>query len=77
VGGVNERGRCHRCERWIEADSPSDSLCAACYESAALSVPYDGGEAVFTPEEWTDITLDAELEQYLDSGRENRTEEQS
>jgi hypothetical protein len=69
VGGVNDRGRCHRCERWIEADSPSDELCTACYESAALSVPFDGGQAVFTPEQWTDITLEAEFEHYLDSTR--------
>jgi integrase len=25
MGCVNECGRCHRCERWIEADSPSDT----------------------------------------------------
>ena len=50
MGGVNERGRCHRCERWIE-----------------------GGLAVFTPEEWTDITLDANLDCYLDSARDDLT----
>ena len=35
MGSVNDRGRCHRCERWIEADSPSDSLRVACYDQAA------------------------------------------
>ena len=39
MGGVNERGRCDRCERWIDADSPSDSLCLACYEEAADDFP--------------------------------------
>ena len=77
MGGVMERGRCHRCERWIKADSPSDSLCAACYEGAALGVLFDGGQAVFTPEEWTDITLDAEFERYLDSARDDDPGEQS
>ena len=71
MGSVNERGRCHRCERWIEADSPSDSLCVACYGQAADDVPFDGGEALFTPEEWTEIVLDAEFERYLDSARDD------
>lgn len=70
MGSVNERGRCHRCERPIEGDSPSDSLCIACYEDAAGSVPFDGGQAVFTPEEWTEVVLDAEFERYLDSARD-------
>jgi len=77
VGGVNERGRCHRCERWIEADSPSDELCATCHESAESSVPFDGGQAVFTAEEWTDIVLDAELEHYLDSACDDEPGEQA
>jgi len=29
VGSVNGRGRCHRCERWIEADSPLRPLGAS------------------------------------------------
>ena len=76
MGRLNERGRCHRCERWIEADSPSDSLCVACYELAAGDVPFEGGLAVFTPEEWTEIVLDAELERYLDSARDDERGEQ-
>ncbi len=36
MGGVNERGRCYRCERWIEADSPSNTLCRSCCEAAVL-----------------------------------------
>ena len=43
MGSVSERGRCDRCERPIEADSPSGSLCVACYERAADEVPFDGG----------------------------------
>jgi hypothetical protein len=77
VGSMNERDRCHRCERWIEADSPSDELCSACYEAAESSMPFDGGQAVFTAEEWTDILLDAELEQYLDTVRDDEPGEQA
>jgi hypothetical protein len=73
MGGVNEHGPCDRCERWIDADSLSDSLCAACNEAAAGEVPFDGGQAVFTPEEWTEIVLDAEFERYLDSARDDGT----
>ena len=36
-----------------------------------------GGQAVFTPEELTDITLDAEFERYLDSARDDDPGEQS
>ena len=71
MGSVNDRGRCDRCERWIDADSPSDSLCVACHEQAAIEVPFDGGQPVFTPEEWTEIVLDAEFERYLDSARDD------
>ena len=73
MGGVNERGRCYRCERWIEAESPSDSLCVACYQMAESDVPFEGGQPAFTPEEWTDIILDANLDCYLDSARDDET----
>ena len=73
MGSVNERGRCHRCERHIDADSPSDSLCVACYEQAAIEVPFEAGQPVFTPEEWPDIVLDADFERYLDSARDDET----
>jgi hypothetical protein len=77
VGSLNKRGRCHRCERPIDADSPSDSLSIACYEQAAIEVPFDGGHAVFTPEEWTEIVLEAEFGRYLDSARDDETEGQT
>jgi hypothetical protein len=77
VGGVNERGRCHRCERWIETDSPSDTLCVACYDWAALDVPYDGGKPAFTPEQWAEIVIDAELRRYHDSARDDEAGEPS
>ena len=77
MGGVNKHDRCDRCERWIEADSPSDSLCIACYQMAESDVPFEGGQPVFTPEEWTDIILDANLDCYLDPGHEDQTGGQS
>lgn len=77
MGSVSEHGRCRRCERLIESDSPSHSLCVACYDDAAGSVPFDGGEPVLTPEEWTDIILDAELERYLDLTHDDAAGERS
>lgn len=77
MGGVNEHGQCYRCERFIEADSPSDCLCLACYEKAVGSVPFDAGQAVFTAEEWTEIMLDVEFERYLHSARDGEAGERS